>query len=48
MDHIHGKPKHLQTQNKIQRDQRTVKDLVKLGNYIAPQELKAAIKKFVY
>ncbi len=48
MDQIHGRPNHPQTQGKIERYHRTMKNVVKLDNYFAPEELEAALEKFVY
>ena len=48
MDQVHGRPNHPQTQGKIERYHRTMKNLVKLDHYFAPEELEAAIEKFVY
>ena len=44
---LHGKPFHPQTQGKIERYHRTMKNVVKLDNYFCPEELIAAIEKFV-
>ncbi len=44
---INGRPSHPQTQGKIERYHRTMKNIVKLHNYYSPEELKAAIEKFV-
>jgi transposase InsO family protein len=35
------------TQGKIERYHRTMKNVVKLDNYSAPEELEAALQKFV-
>lgn len=48
MDQIHGRPMHPQTQGKIERYHRTMKNVVKLDNYYAPEELEKAIEKFVH
>lgn len=48
MDQVHGRPNHPQTQGKIERYHRTMKNVVKLDNYYAPEELQAALEKFVY
>lgn len=45
---VHGRPNHPQTQGKIERYHRTMKNVVKLNNYYAPEELEAALEKFVY
>lgn len=47
MDQVHGKPLHPQTQGKIERYHRTMKNVVKLDNYYCPSELKEAIGRFV-
>jgi putative transposase len=48
MKQIHGRPMHPQTQGKIERYHRTMKNVVKLDNYYAPGELEMALEKFVY
>ena len=47
MDHVRGAPYHTMTQGKIERWHRTMKNVVKLENYYSPEELKAAIARFV-
>ncbi len=47
MDQVHGRPMHPQTQGKIERYHRTMKNVVKLDNYFFPSELEAALEKFV-
>lgn len=47
IEHIHGKPMHPQTQGKIERYHRTMKNVVKLDNYYCPEELIRALEKFV-
>ena len=44
---VHGKPHHPQTQGKIERYHRSMKNAVKLDNYYCPDELKEAINQFV-
>lgn len=44
---IHGKPLHPQTQGKIERYHRSMKNVVKLQNYYCPDELKTAIGRYV-
>lgn len=44
---VHGKPHHPQTQGKIERYHRSMKNIVKLDNYYCPDELKEAIHQFV-
>jgi transposase InsO family protein len=48
MEQIHGRPMHPQTQGKIERYHRTMKNVVKLDNYYTPEELEKALEKFVY
>lgn len=48
MAQIHGRPFHPQTQGKIERYHRTMKNIVKLDNYFCVEELEQALKKFVY
>ena len=45
---IHGRPGHPQTQGKIERYHRTMKNTIKLDNYYSPEELKRAVEKFIY
>ena len=47
MTHARGAPYHPQTQGKIDRYHRTMKNVVKLQPYYFPEELKAALKDFV-
>jgi transposase InsO family protein len=47
MDHTRGRPYHPQTQGKIERWHRTMKNVVKLENYSFPWELEAALRDFV-
>lgn len=47
MKQIHGKPMHPQTQNKIERYHRTMKNVVKLNHFYHPEELVEALEKFV-
>lgn len=44
---VHGKPNHPQTQGKIERYHRSMKNVVKLDNYYCPDELLEAIHQFV-
>ena len=48
MEQVHGRPNHPQTQGKIERYHRTMKNVVKLDNYYTPEELENALKKFVH
>ncbi len=45
--HTRGAPYHPQTQGKIERYHRTMKNVVKLQHYYFPSELEAALKDFV-
>ena len=45
--HIHGKPLHPQTQGKIERYHRSMKNVIKLNHYFCPSELEKAIKQWV-
>ena len=47
MTHTRGAPYHPQTQGKIERWHRTMKNVVKLEHYYFPQELKEALREFV-
>lgn len=47
ISHTRGKPYHPQTQGKIERYHRTLKNLVTLQNYYAPWELEREIERFV-
>jgi len=44
---LHGKACHPQTQGKIERYHRTMKNVVKLDNYYSPEELEYALADFV-
>jgi len=44
---IHGRINHPQTQGKIERYHRSMKNVVNLDNYYCPEELIRAIKQFV-
>lgn len=48
MEQVHGRPNHPQTQGKIERYHRTMKNVVKLNNYYTPEELENALEKFVH
>lgn len=48
IDQLHGRPMHPQTQGKIERYHRTMKNVIKLDNYYTPSELEQALEKFVY
>lgn len=47
MDHTRGKPFHPQTQGKIERYHRSMKNLILLDNYYSPEELEHQIQKWV-
>ena len=47
MDHIRGAPNHPQTQGKIERYHRSLKNVVKLEHYYSPDELKYRLNEFV-
>ena len=47
LDHVQGAPYHPQTQGKIERYHRTMKNVVKLENYFFPDELRTSIESFV-
>lgn len=44
---INGKPCHPQTQGKIERYHRTMKNVIRLDNYYSPEDLARAIGEFV-
>ena len=45
--HVRGRPSHPQTQGKIERYHRTMKNVIKLENYYSPDQLRYRLKKFV-
>ena len=47
MSHVRGRPNHPQTQGKIERYHRSMKNVVKLENYYSPGDLKHRLKEFV-
>jgi len=47
MGHVQGAPYHPQTQGKIERYHRTMKNVVKLENYYFPDELRNRLAEFV-
>jgi len=47
MGHVKGAPYHPQTQGKIERYHRTMKNVVKLENFFFPDDLQASIEAFV-
>jgi transposase InsO family protein len=48
LGHVQGAPYHPQTQGKIERYHRTMKNVVKLENYFFPDELRTALESFVH
>lgn len=48
MEQVHGKPNHPQTQGKIERYHRTMKNVIKLDHYFAPEELEKALGEFIH
>ena len=47
MTHTRGRPYHPQTQGKIERYHRSMKNVVKLQHYYFPWEIEAAVRDFV-
>ena len=47
MKHIRGRPMHPQTQGKIERYHRSMKNIIKLEHYYFPEELKQRLAEFV-
>ena len=47
MDHVRGAPAHPQTQGKIERYHRIMKNVIKLDNYFSPDQLEQSISAFV-
>jgi len=47
MKHVRGRPLHPQTQGKIERYHRSMKNFVKLDNYFSPGQLEEKMKEFV-
>lgn len=47
IEHIRGKPMHPQTQGKIERYHRTMKNRILLENYFSPIELENALNDFI-
>lgn len=48
MKHVRGRPLHPQTQGKIERYHRSMKNIVKLDNFFSPGQLEEKLKDFVY
>ncbi len=47
MKHIRGRPLHPQTQGKIERYHRSMKNIIKLEHFYLPQELEQRLAEFV-
>ena len=47
MSHTRGAPYHPQTQGKIERFHRTMKNVILLNHYFLPQELEAELARFI-
>ena len=47
MGHVRGKPNHPQTQGKIERYHRSMKNIIRLENYYLPGELMERLAEFV-
>ena len=47
IDHVRGKPLHPQTQGKIERYHRTMKNIIRFEHYYSPEELETQIAAFV-
>lgn len=47
MKHIRGRPLHPQTQGKIERYHRSMKNVIKLDNYFSPGQLEVKMEEFV-
>jgi len=45
--HVRGRPLHPQTQGKIERYHRSMKNVVKLDNYYSPEQLERSLQAFV-
>ena len=45
--HVRGKPNHPQTQGKIERYHRSMKNIIKLDNYYLPGHLEERLNEFV-
>jgi len=45
--HVRGRPLHPQTQGKIERYHRSMKNVIKLEHYYSPEQLEKALEKFV-
>ena len=47
MKHVRGRPLHPQTQGKIERYHRSMKNIVKLDNFFSPKQLENKLTEFV-
>ena len=47
MKHVRGRPLHPQTQGKIERYHRSMKNVIKLDNYFSPGQLESKMEEFV-
>ncbi len=47
MDHVRGRPNHPQTQGKIERYHRSMKNVIKLENYYSTEELERRLSEFI-
>ena len=45
---VYSRPLHPQTQGKIERYHRSMKNVVKLDNYFSPEQLEQKLNEFVY
>jgi len=45
--HVRGRPYHPQTQGKIERYHRTLKNVILLDHYLSPEQLRQRIGEFV-
>ena len=48
MNHVRGRPMHPQTQGKIERWHRSMKNVVKLDQYFCPGQLENKLAQFVH
>jgi transposase InsO family protein len=47
IEHVRGKPHHPQTQGKIERYHRSMKNVIKLDNYYSTEELEYRLSEFI-
>ena len=47
IEHVRGRPVHPQTQGKIERYHRSMKNVIKLHTYYSPGQLETSMKTFV-